>query len=136
MAQVHRQHATAHQLCAGVSRVMVQARNEDAHPECVCARACVCVCACVRACMCAFVRVQLRKAEPPTGQTAAEGDTAFLLNSEAFRDLKTRVRKAIPQQVFPLATASVCHVMCVSVRVCVRVCACMWHAMTRIISTP
>ncbi len=66
-------------------------------------RACVraCVRAGVRACMRVrlCMRVQLRKAEAPAGQTAALGGTAFVLNTEAFRDLKTRVRKAIPQQV-------------------------------------
>jgi hypothetical protein len=41
---------------------------------------------------------KLRKAEPAPGRTAAEGETAFLLNTEAFQDLKTRVRKAIPYQ--------------------------------------
>ena len=78
---------------------------------CVCVHACICaaVRACVGAlvlvCVCAWERVrlcmweQLRKAEAPAGQTAALGDTAFVLNTEAFRDLKTRVRKAIPQQV-------------------------------------
>mmetsp|Transcript_103557 Transcript_103557/g.167018 ORF Transcript_103557/g.167018 Transcript_103557/m.167018 type:complete len:425 (-) Transcript_103557:293-1567(-) len=40
---------------------------------------------------------KLRKAEAP-GKTAAHGETAFLLNTEAFRDLKKRVRKAIPYQ--------------------------------------
>jgi hypothetical protein len=82
---------------------------------------CLCVHTCVRAggrageralvralvlaCVGAWVRVrlcmweQLRKAEAPAGQTAALGETAFVLNTEAFRDLKSRVRKAIPQQV-------------------------------------
>ena len=61
----------------------------------------------VLACVGAWVRVrlcmwvQLRKAEAPAGQTAALGETAFVLNTEAFRDLKSRVRKAIPQQVSP-----------------------------------
>uniref|UniRef100_A0A7S0VTU3 Cytochrome b5 heme-binding domain-containing protein n=1 Tax=Hemiselmis tepida TaxID=464990 RepID=A0A7S0VTU3_9CRYP len=41
---------------------------------------------------------KLRKAEEPTGQKAALGDSAFLLNTKAYQDLKQRVRKAIPYQ--------------------------------------
>ena len=42
---------------------------------------------------------KLRSAEPaPPHSSAAQGDTTFLINSEAFRDLKQRVRKGIPYQ--------------------------------------
>jgi len=42
---------------------------------------------------------RLRPAGAPVGPSAREGDPAFILNSPAYQDLKTRVRKAIPNQV-------------------------------------
>jgi len=45
---------------------------------------------------------KLRKAEPaPAGSGSAVGGSAFVLNSEAYQELKRRVKKAIPQ---PYAT--------------------------------
>ena len=47
----------------------------------------------------ALAPFKLRTAEPaPPHSSAAQGDTTFLINSEAFRDLKQRVRKGIPYQ--------------------------------------
>merc|ERR1719453_1217693 len=41
---------------------------------------------------------KLRSAPPATGMSAAEGNSAFLINTQEFRDLKMRVTKAIPMQ--------------------------------------
>jgi len=43
------------------------------------------------------------------GKTAAHGETAFLLNTEAFRDLKKRVRKVF-----------LCIYWCIYMCVCVK----------------
>jgi fatty acid desaturase len=46
----------------------------------------------------ALAPFRLREAGPPAGQTAAQGHSVFLTNSEAFQELKQAVRAGIPNQ--------------------------------------